>query len=232
MIMTKLKKAVAEPQPFVVKRSGIQGKGGFALRDIRKGERLIEYVGERISWKDADARYDDEGMGRHHTFLFSVTRRTVIDAAFGGNDSRFINHSCDPNCEAVDEKNRIFIEAIKPIGKGVELTYDYSYEREKNTTEEDEKLYVCRCGTAKCRGTILVPLKKKVVKTRHAAARQHGEASQASTTRRVGGSSTRKGSKKSAGRTSGKSAKKRSKRGTGVSGAKEGRGNVRRRVSA
>ena len=103
MTMTKLKKAIADPQPFVVRRSGIQGKGGFALRDIRKGERVAEYVGERISWKEADERYDDDKMGRHHTFLFSVTKRTVIDAAFGGNDSRFINHSCDPNCEAVDE---------------------------------------------------------------------------------------------------------------------------------
>lgn len=171
MNVLKLKKAVPELQPFVVKRSGIQGRGGFALRDIRKGERLIEYVGERVSWKEADSRYDDGKMGRHHTFLFSVTRQTVIDAGVDGNDSRFINHSCGPNCEAVDEKGRIFIEAIKRIREGEELTYDYSYERDKTTTEEDEKLYLCRCGTAKCRGTILVPPKKKKLTTHHAASR-------------------------------------------------------------
>ena len=94
------KKPLADPQPFVVRRSGIQGKGGFATRLIKKGERIAEYVGERISWKEADRRYDDEGMRRHHTFLFSVNSRTVIDAATQGGDSRFINHSCDPNCPA------------------------------------------------------------------------------------------------------------------------------------
>jgi len=175
------KKLVAEPQPFAVRRSGIQGKGAFATRPIRKGERVAEYVGERISWKTADARYDDEGMKRHHTFLFSVNSRTVIDAAVGGNDARFINHSCAPNCEAVDEKGRIFIEAIRAIPEGAELFYDYAYARDKDTTEEDEKLYVCLCGSPKCRGTILEPRKKaKRAAPHHAAARhpheQGGEA--------------------------------------------------------
>ncbi len=187
MTMTKLKKAIADPQPFVVRRSGIQGKGGFALRDIRKGERVAEYVGERISWKEADERYDDDKMGRHHTFLFSVTKRTVIDAAFGGNDSRFINHSCDPNCEAVDEKSRIFIEAIKPIRKGEELFYDYAYDRDKNTTEEDEKLYVCLCGSPKCRGTILAPppkKKRRKVARRPATTKKQGKVSRTKRSRR------------------------------------------------
>lgn len=176
------RKTVADPQPFVVRRSGIQGKGGFATRDIRKGERLTEYLGERITWKQADARYDDEGMRRHHTFLFSVTSRTVIDAAVGGNDARFINHSCDPNCEAIDEKGRIYVEAIKPIAKGEELFYDYAYARDRDTTEEDEQLYVCRCGTAKCRGTILEPPKRARRRAHHVAAR-HPQPEQASTPR-------------------------------------------------
>ncbi|MGQ0537394.1 MAG: SET domain-containing protein, partial [Gemmatimonadaceae bacterium] len=102
----------AEP-PFAIRRSRIQGRGAFATRRIKKGERLIEYLGERISWKEADRRYADAHMRRHHTFLFAVTRRTVIDAAVAGNDARFINHSCEPNCEAVDENGRIFIEALR-----------------------------------------------------------------------------------------------------------------------
>ncbi len=171
------KKQPALPQPFVVKRSRIQGRGGFATRDIRKGERIVEYVGERISWKQADHRYDDDGMGRHHTFLFAVTSRTVIDGAVDGNDSRYINHACDPNCEAVDEKGRIFIEAMRPIAAGDELFYDYAYARDKTTTEEDEALYQCRCGSPKCRGTILEKVKKKarLPKTHHVAARHPHE---------------------------------------------------------
>jgi uncharacterized protein len=170
----KKQKEVADPQPFVVRKSKIQGRGGFATRDIKKGERIIEYVGERMSWKEADAKYDDEKQRRHHTFLFAVTTRTVIDAAVGGNDSRFINHSCDGNCEPIDEKGRIYIEAKRPIAKGQELTYDYAYDRDSTTTEEDEKFYVCHCGTAKCRGTILAPpkRKKKVAKKHHSAARR------------------------------------------------------------
>ena len=166
-----LSKELPPEQPFEIRGSAIQGRGGFATRRIAKGERIAEYVGERISWKEADRRYDDEGMRRHHTFLFSVTSRTVIDAAVGGNDSRFINHSCDPNCEAVDEKGRIFIEAIKNIPKGTELTYDYAFERDDSTGEEDEKLYACRCGSKNCRGTILAPREEKLSHTHHSAAR-------------------------------------------------------------
>lgn len=159
--------------PFVIRRSKIQGKGAYATRPIRKGERIIEYVGERITWAESDRRYDDTKTKRHHTFLFAVNKKIVIDAAVGGNDARFINHSCDPNCEAIGEKSRIFIEALRAIEPGEELTYDYSYEREKNTTEEDEKLYVCHCGSPKCRGTILAPKKKRRPRqTHHVAARQ------------------------------------------------------------
>ncbi|MEP7346543.1 MAG: SET domain-containing protein-lysine N-methyltransferase, partial [Gemmatimonadaceae bacterium] len=137
-------KRVAEPQPFIIRESAIQGRGGFATRAIRKGERIAEYLGERISWKEADRRYDDTTMGRHHTFLFSLTSRTVIDAAVDGSDARFINHSCGPNCEAVDDRGHIYIEALQNISKGAELTYDYAYERDATHTDEDESLYACR----------------------------------------------------------------------------------------
>jgi SET domain-containing protein len=147
-----------EPNPyFEVRQSVIQGKGAFATRNIRKGTRLIEYVGQRITWRTADKRYDDEKMGRHHTFLFTVDDKTVIDAAVNGNDARFLNHSCDGNCEAITDRKRIFIEARRSIKAGEELLYDYQYERTDDHTEEDEKFYACRCGSPKCRGSILAP---------------------------------------------------------------------------
>ncbi|HET7190232.1 MAG TPA: SET domain-containing protein-lysine N-methyltransferase [Gemmatimonadaceae bacterium] len=147
-----------EPNPyFEVRTSKIQGKGAFAIRNIKKGTRLIEYLGQRISWRTADKRYDDEKMGRHHTFLFTVDDKVVIDAAVNGNDARFLNHSCDGNCEAITERKRIFIEARRSIKAGEELLYDYQYERSDDHTEEDEKFYACRCGSPKCRGSILAP---------------------------------------------------------------------------
>ena len=170
-------KPTADPQPFFVRRSSIQGRGGFATRDIRKGERVVEYLGERISWKEADRRYDDDGMRRHHTFLFAVNTRTVIDGAVEGNDARFINHACDPNCEAVDDDGRIFIEALCNIAAGQELNYDYAYARDESTTAADEEIYACRCGSPKCRGTILEPAKSKqaLPKVHHVAARHPHE---------------------------------------------------------
>ena len=146
---------------FALRRSKIQGRGAFAIRPIKRGTRIIEYTGERISHDEADRRYDDGGMGRHHTFLFSVDRNTVIDAAVGGNEARFINHSCAPNCEAIDERKHIYIEAIRDISPGEELTYDYAYERDGTEDEEAERLYMCKCGAPTCRGTILAPKKKR-----------------------------------------------------------------------
>jgi len=146
---------------FKLRRSSIQGRGAFATRPIKRGTRIIEYTGERISHEEADRRYDDGGMGRHHTFLFSIDKQTVIDAAVDGNDARFINHSCAPNCEAIDERKHIYIEAIRDIAPGEELTYDYAYERDGTEDEEWERLYLCKCGAATCRGTILAPMKKR-----------------------------------------------------------------------
>lgn len=146
---------------FKLRRSSIQGRGAFATRPIKRGTRIIEYTGERISHEESDRRYDDGGMGRHHTFLFSIDSKTVIDAAVDGNDARFINHSCAPNCEAIDERKRIYIEAIRDIAVGEELTYDYAYERDGTEDEEWERLYVCKCAAPTCRGTILAPMKKR-----------------------------------------------------------------------
>jgi SET domain-containing protein len=143
------------PRSYVVRKSPIQGMGVFATRRIRRGTRIIEYKGERISSDEADQRYDDDHMERHHTFLFTVDDDTLIDAAVDGNEARFINHSCDPNCEAVLEDSRVYIEAIKNIQPGVELTYDYHYEREGPYQESWAELYACHCGAENCRGTIL-----------------------------------------------------------------------------
>jgi len=144
------------PRPFTIRTSRIQGKGAFATRWIDQGDRIIEYVGERISADEADERYDDDAMGRHHTFLFSIDDDEVIDAAVGGNESRFINHCCDPNCEAVDENGRIFIQALRDIAPGEELFYDYGYELGNDKlTAELKATYPCRCGSPNCRGTIL-----------------------------------------------------------------------------
>lgn len=141
---------------FEIRRSGVHGRGAFAIKTIRAGTRLVEYVGENITPAESDRRYDDTKVkGNHHTFLFSVDSRKVIDATFGGNDSRFINHSCDPNCEAVIENRRVYIESVRTIRTGEELAYDYNYERTPRTTKADEKLYACRCGSPECRGTIL-----------------------------------------------------------------------------
>ncbi|MDF1501760.1 SET domain-containing protein-lysine N-methyltransferase [Roseisolibacter sp. H3M3-2] len=146
--------------PFEIRRSAIQGRGAFATRRIRPGQRIIEYTGERITPEEGDRRYEEDGMGRHHTFLFTVDEETCVDGKKGGNESRYINHSCDPNCEAVIEDGRIWIYAKRSIQPGAELAYDYQYERTPQHTKEDEEFYRCLCGTAKCRGTILAPAKK------------------------------------------------------------------------
>jgi uncharacterized protein len=148
---------------YVVRTSGIHGRGVFAARCIRKGTRIVEYTGERIDNDEADRRYDENGMKRHHTFLFTLDKKTVIDGAIkrGGGDASYINHSCEPNCEAVITGKRIYIHALETIEPGTELAYDYQYERTGESDEELEKFYVCRCGAPTCRGTIMKPAKKR-----------------------------------------------------------------------
>ncbi len=140
--------------------SQIHGLGVFARRDVPKGTRMIEYTGEKIGNREADRRYDDESMKRHHTFLFILNDRTCVDAAFDGNASRFINHSCDPNAEAVIERGHIWIDAVRKIPAGTEIVYDYQYEDEPDYTEEDLRFYTCRCGAPNCRGTIVKTRKR------------------------------------------------------------------------
>ena len=145
-------------QPFFrVRRSKIHGTGIFAIRRIPKGTRIAEYIGERISHAEADRRYEHKDHDDNHTFLFTVDRRTVIDGGIGGNESRFINHSCDPNCETVIEGRRVYVETVRDIAKGVEIVYDYMIERETDDPPNRAEIFGCRCGAATCRGTMLLP---------------------------------------------------------------------------
>lgn len=169
---------------FAVRNSKIQGKGAFALRRIRKGQRIIEYTGERIGSEEESRRYDERKMKRHHTFLFGIDDDVSIDAAVGGNNARFINHSCDPNCEAVQEDGRIFIEAIKNIQPGVELAYDYNFQIEPPITLKELEYYECRCGSRKCRGTILNIPKKKLRQLMARLEKQRAAAKKKTKTRR------------------------------------------------
>lgn len=145
-----------EHPDFEVRRSPIAGLGGFAIRPIKKGTRIIEYTGERISHAVADTRYQDDPDDRH-VVLFAVNSRVVIDAGVGGNDAKYINHSCNPNCEVVIEKARVFIHAARDIAVGEELSYDYSLTRDE---DDDDSRYPCNCGAPNCRKTLLEPRKK------------------------------------------------------------------------
>ena len=149
------KAAAPKGRMYVVKSSKIQGRGVFAARLIKKGETIGEYTGERITEKEADRRYPFEGDERHHTFLFRLENGKIIDALHGGHPVRFINHSCDPNCEALEEDDRIFISALKDIPKGKELAYDYNFILDERHTPKAKAQYPCYCGSKKCRGTIL-----------------------------------------------------------------------------
>ncbi len=144
-----------------VRRSNVHGLGVFAAKQIPKGARIIEYVGERVSHDEADRRYEEKDANDSHTFLFIVDNKTVIDAGMDGNDARFFNHSCDPNCESTVEKRRVFIEAIRDIEAGTELTYDYQIQREDDDPENIDEVFACRCGFPQCRGTMLWPTERK-----------------------------------------------------------------------
>lgn len=161
---------------IAVQRSSVHGSGVFAARPIRAGTRIIEYTGERVTHAQADSRYEDKDDQDNHTFLFIVDRKTVIDAGVDGNDARFINHSCDPNCESVIEGRRVFIEAIRDIAAGEELAYDYQIQRDTDDPADIDEIFACRCGSKACRGTMLWPAKRAVPKSKRRRAFRMGSA--------------------------------------------------------
>jgi SET domain-containing protein len=152
------------PRKIVARKSPIHGNGVFAATPIRKGERLIEYKGRRRSHDEVDSDVGGD-VDSGHTFLFTLNDDWVIDASYEGNDARWINHSCDPNCEAViDEhdgddrrKDRVFIEAIRDIAPGEELAYNYGITLAERHTPRLKKIWACLCGSPKCTGTMLQP---------------------------------------------------------------------------
>jgi len=135
----------------------MQGRGAFATRVIAAGVRLCEYGGERLTPAEADARYPENDGKRHHTFLFAIDDDVVIDAGVDNFIAKWINHSCDPNCDAVVEDGRIWIDTIRRIKPGEELAYDYAYALTTRHTPAAKREYPCHCGAKQCRGTILKP---------------------------------------------------------------------------
>jgi SET domain-containing protein len=157
------------PEPFMplkiaARRSSIHGNGVFAIAPIRKGERLIQYKGQLRTHADVDKQHADQDE-TGHTFLFTLNEEYVIDANYGGNIARWINHSCEPNCEALVEehegdnrrKDRVFIEAMRAIKPGEELTYNYGIKLTTPHTAKEKKLWACLCGAKHCTGTMLQP---------------------------------------------------------------------------
>lgn len=127
-----------------VRQSAIHGTGGYARREIAAGRRLIEYVGDRIS-KEESSRRCEAG----NEYIFTIDEQWDLDGKVAWNPARFINHSCTPNCEAEWDESRIFINALRDIQPGEELTFNYNYDL------EDYKDHPCRCGTMACVGFIV-----------------------------------------------------------------------------
>ena len=135
-----------------VRESGVHGRGVYATKPIPKGARIIEYTGRRVLWENVPNDPDDP-----HTFLFGLDNGIeVIDPTIRGNEARWINHSCDPNCEAIEEEDeRVFIYALRDLQQGEELFYDYALQVDEPITREVAEESRCFCGSSRCRGTML-----------------------------------------------------------------------------
>jgi SET domain-containing protein len=147
---------------YAVRNSAIHGRGVFAARKIRKGKTVIEYKGDLTTWDIASLRPDSDPDNPYHTFIFELSDGRVIDAGVKGNAARWINHSCDPNClTSEDDDGRVFIEALRKIRSGEELTYDYRLSYDGRVTRKVRAAFECRCGAEQCRGTMLLQKKTK-----------------------------------------------------------------------
>jgi len=154
---------------ITLKKSGIHNKGVFAKVNISKGVKVIEYVGEKISKAESDKRADKEidnhkkNSDKGAVYIFELNKKTDVDGNVSWNPARFINHSCDPNCEAEITRGRIWIISIRDIKKGEEITYNYNYDI------DDFDEHPCRCQSERCVGYILdedkwPKLKRKLAK--------------------------------------------------------------------
>ena len=143
-----------------VRDSGVHGRGVYAVAPIEAGARIIEYTGERISWEEAVDRHPHDPAQPNHTFYFHLDGGLVIDALYGGNNARWINHACEPNCEADEVDGRVFIKAVRDLEPGEELFYDYGLVLDERHTAKVKKQFACWCGALTCRGTMLAPKKR------------------------------------------------------------------------
>ncbi|MGI4777743.1 MAG: SET domain-containing protein [Janthinobacterium lividum] len=143
------------------RRSGVHGKGVFAVQDIAAGDTVIEYLGEIISWKEALRRHPHDPAQPNHTFYFHIDAKNVIDGKVHGNAAKWINHACAPNCEADEVDGRIFIKALRDIAAGEELNYDYGLVIDLPYTPELLAEFPCWCGSENCRGTLLAEKPEK-----------------------------------------------------------------------
>lgn len=140
-----------------VKNSKIHGTGVFATKNIKKNTKIIEYIGEKINKSEGDKRSEErikkflDSKTTGSVYIFELNKNYDIDGSPLYNKARYINHSCEPNCEVDIADNRIWISSNKNIKKGTELSYDYGYEFDK----DDYKDHVCKCGSKKCIGFII-----------------------------------------------------------------------------
>lgn len=154
--------AKSKPPSCGIKSSAVHGKGVFACRKIAAGERIIEYKGERIAWETALERAAAANLPLGHTYFFSLADGRVIDGASKGNAARFINHSCEPNCEPFEhDDGRVFIYAMRDIDAGEELSYYYALIYDGRHTAAVRREFPCRCGAPSCTGTMLAPKANK-----------------------------------------------------------------------
>lgn len=145
MTLIALKKEIRLPK-LVVKKSGIHGTGVFAAEPIKEGQKIIEYKGEKILGQEGDRRSEiDDKL----TYIFVLNDKYDIDGSVNGNESRLINHSCNPNTYVDIFDGHIWIIADRNIERGEELTYDYKFDA--------DELELCFCGSIKCRGYINDP---------------------------------------------------------------------------
>ena len=162
-------KAKNTSRKTVVHESTVHGRGVFAAQNIRKGTKVLEYKGEIIDWKEAQRRHPHDPSQPNHTFYFHLDDSTVIDGGVNGNRARWINHSCDPNCEAEQREQRVFIMALRGIAAGEELTYDYGLMLDEPYTAALKKEFACHCGAPDCRLTMLAPKPEKPRKAKSKA---------------------------------------------------------------
>jgi len=139
-----------------IKESKVHGSGIFALKDISKGTRIIEYVGNKITKKQSDdvfekqfAKHEKDPKNQGGVYIFELNKRYDLDGNVSWNPARLINHSCDPNCESDIVKGHIWVVSIKNIKKNEEISYDYGYDL------ENYKDHLCKCGSKNCVGYIV-----------------------------------------------------------------------------